>query len=330
MALVDRYLLAHASPVCEQDSLDPARLAQVPRPATVAPKPETSHQPWGSVVTHSVAALLNAHGLHPRKRLGQNFLTDPVALERIVATADLSPDDVVVEVGAGVGTLTHPLAERAGQVFALELDDRLVGLLHAELADLPNVEIVHGDALHFSTGRFPHLGYKVVANLPYYISTAIIQRLIACRGTFTSLTLMLQKEVAERIAAAPGGKEYGFLSVLVQYHTIPRVEFLVPPGAFTPRPKVDSAVVTLQVRERPAVPVADETLFVQVIKAAFGQRRKTLRNSLGTLGIARDAMEVVQRMSGIDLGRRAETLSLAEFAALSDAIGRKNRGKEYT
>ena len=267
--------------------------------------------------------------LRAKKSLGQKFLQDAHYLAKIAAAARLGPDDHVVEIGPGLGHLTRKIAEQVKRLIVIELDDRLIAPLREEFSTFPSVEIVHADALDYAYAALPGR-WKVVANLPYYISTAIIQRLIACRGTFTSLTLMLQKEVAERIAAAPGGKEYGFLSVLVQYHTIPRVEFLVPPGAFTPRPKVDSAVVTLQVRERPAVPVADETLFVQVIKAAFGQRRKTLRNSLGTLGIARDAMEVVQRMSGIDLGRRAETLSLAEFAALSDAIGRKNRGKEYT
>jgi 16S rRNA (adenine1518-N6/adenine1519-N6)-dimethyltransferase len=214
------------------------------------------------------------------------------------------------------------IAPQVKRLIVIELDDRLIAPLRGEFAAQPIVEVVHADALTYPYDSLPGR-WKVVANLPYYISTAIIQRLIACRPTFTSLTLMLQKEVAERIAAAPGGKEYGFLSVLVQYHSIPRLEFLVPPTAFTPRPKVSSAVVTLQVRAQPAVPVADERQFLQVVKAAFGQRRKTLRNSLAPLGLTRNALDAVQQTTGIDLGRRAETLSLGDFASLAEAVRRQ-------
>jgi 16S rRNA (adenine1518-N6/adenine1519-N6)-dimethyltransferase len=257
--------------------------------------------------------------LRAKKSLGQNFLHDAHYLAKIVEAARLEPDDLVVEIGPGLADLTREIARRVKRLVVIEIDDRLITLLRAEFSSAPSVEVVHADALDYDYTALPGR-WKVVANLPYYISTAIIQRLIACRGTFSTLTVMLQREVAERITAAPGGKEYGYLSVLVQYRTVARVAFLVPPGAFTPRPKVDSAVVTLQVLDQPAVPVANEQLFVQVIKTAFGQRRKTLRNALASLGMKRDALAAVQQVSGIDLGRRAETLDIAAFAALTEAI----------
>lgn len=262
-----------------------------------------------------------------KKSLGQNFLHDPHYLAKIISAARLGPDDQVVEIGPGLGHLTRLLAQKAGRLVIIELDDRLIAPLREEFSAMPSVEIIHADALDYDYATLPGV-WKVVANLPYYISTAVIQRLLDFSGTFTSLTLMLQKEVAARIAAAPGGKDYGFLSVLVQYRTIPRIEFLVPPGAFTPRPKVDSAVITLQVRERPAATIGDEALFLRVIKAAFGQRRKTLRNALGQLGLSRDALENAQRDSGIDLGRRAETLELIEFAKLSETLAKGQGDKK--
>jgi len=257
--------------------------------------------------------------IHPKKSLGQNFLTDPHYLRRIVAAAAVGPGDQVIEIGPGLGHLTRELAERAGRLLVIELDDRLIPRLREEFAPHRNVEIVHADALEYDYGSLAGT-WKVVANLPYYISTPIIQLLIGHRGLISSMTLMLQKEVAERIAADPGGKEYGFLSVLVQYSAVPRLEFIVPAGAFTPRPKVDSEVLTLTMRERPERPVNDEALFLRVIKAAFSQRRKTLRNALNQLGYPRAVMDAAQGAAGIDLGRRAETLSTAEFAALSDFL----------
>ena len=176
-----------------------------------------------------------------------------------------------------------------------------------------------GDALAFPFESLPpHT--VVVANLPYYISTPIIQKLIVRSDKFISLTLMLQKEVAERIAAPPGGKEYGYLSVLVQFYTIPRMEFKVPPGAFTPNPEVDSSVITLTMRDQPAVTVKDQAFFIRVIKAAFSQRRKTLRNSLKQLEAPKDRIDSVFKSTGIDLGRRAETLSVEEFGRLADFL----------
>ena len=258
--------------------------------------------------------------IHPKKSLGQNFLTDPHYLRKIVDAAQVSPVDHVLEIGPGKGHLTRELAARAGRLIVIELDDRLVPLLREDFGGASNVAIVHGDALQYDYGSLPGT-WKVVANLPYYISTPIIQRLIAHRDHFMTLTLMLQREVAERIAADPGGREYGYLSVLVRYFAVPRLEFTVPAGAFTPRPKVDSAVLTLVMRERPEHPVADEDLFLRVIKAAFSQRRKTLRNSLSQLGFPRGLMDAVAAGTGIDLGRRAETLSVVEFGVLADFLG---------
>jgi 16S rRNA (adenine1518-N6/adenine1519-N6)-dimethyltransferase len=255
--------------------------------------------------------------IRPKKSLGQNFLRDPHYLNRIADAARLGPEDQVLEIGPGLGHLTRVLAERAKEVLALEIDDRLVPRLQDEFSGVSNVSIIHADALEYSyetlDGR-----WKVVANLPYYISTPIIQRLIAHRDKFLSLTLMLQKEVAERIAAPPGGRDYGFLSVLVQLYAVPRLEFKVPPGAFTPKPEVDSVVLTLTIRDRAAVPLRDESFFMTLVKAAFSQRRKTLRNSLKQLNAPKERLDRAFEATGIDLGRRAETLTVEEFGHLAD------------
>jgi 16S rRNA (adenine1518-N6/adenine1519-N6)-dimethyltransferase len=253
----------------------------------------------------------------PKKSLGQNFLTDPHYVARIIEAAHIAPEDQIVEIGAGLGHLTRGLRPQAGRLLVIELDERLLPRLHDEFSPFPSVEIVHADALHFDFGALAG-SWKVVANLPYYISTPIIRRLLARRDRFSSLVLMLQREVAERIAASPGCREYGYLSVLVQYAADPRIEFIVPAGAFTPRPKVDSAVVSLTVRDRSEQTVRDETLFLRILQAAFSQRRKTLRNALQQLGFGKDVLETVQLGSGIDLRRRAETLSVAEFCLLAD------------
>ena len=232
-------------------------------------------------MTQSVAALLRAHGLRPRKRLGQNFLTDPAALARIVAAADLSSSDLVVEVGAGAGTLTRPLAEQAGRVLALELDDQLVALLRDELAELHNVEIVHSDVLRFSSPELTHLGYKVVGNLPYYITSAVLRRFLGKTPRPRLMVVTVQREVAERILAEPG--KMNLLAVSVQFYGQPRMVARIPAGSFYPAPQVDSAVVRIDVGERPVVPLGegvDEAGFGRVVRAGFSQKRKTLRNSL--------------------------------------------------
>ena len=259
--------------------------------------------------------------IRPLKSLGQNFLRDPHYLNRIADAARIGTEDQVLEIGPGLGHLTAVLAQRAQKVLAIEVDDRLIPHLQRAFSACRNFELVHADALEYDYGSLDKR-WKVVANLPYYISTPIIQKLIVRSDKFISLTLMLQKEVAERIAAPPGGKEYGYLSVLVQFYTIPRMEFKVPPGAFTPNPEVDSSVITLTMRDQPAVTVKDQAFFIRVIKAAFSQRRKTLRNSLKQLEAPKDRIDSVFKSTGIDLGRRAETLSVEEFGRLADFLFR--------
>ena len=257
--------------------------------------------------------------IRAKKSLGQNFLKDPHYLGRIADAAQIGPGDQVLEIGPGLGHLTAVLIQRARKVLAIEVDDRLIPHLQDKFSAVPNFELLHADALEYDYGSL--IGrWKVVANLPYYISTPIIQRLIVYREKFTSLTLMLQKEVAERIASPPGGKEYGYLSVLVQFYTVPKIEFKVPPGAFTPRPEVDSIVITLTLRDRPAVLVKDEAFLIRLIKAAFSHRRKTLRNALKQLEAPKEKMDAAFNSTGIDLGRRAETLTVEEFGKLADFL----------
>lgn len=264
--------------------------------------------------------------IRPKKSLGQNFLKDPYYLKRVVDAAMILPGDQVIEIGAGLGHLTRELVARAGRVAAIELDERLVAHLKKEFAGAQNLDILHEDALELPYETLPGF-WKVVANLPYYISTPIVQKLIASRAKFTGLTLMLQKEVAERIAAPPGGKEYGYLSVLVQLYTEPRLAFIVPAGAFTPKPEVDSAVLTFRVFDRPAVSVKSEDFLIRVVKAAFSQRRKTLANAIKQLGLSREQAENAFKMAGIDPSRRAETLSVEEFGRLADSLFAELSGK---
>lgn len=253
------------------------------------------------------------------KALGQNFLRDPHYLNRIADAAHAGPEDLVLEIGPGLGHLTTVLAQRAHTVLAIEVDDRLIPHLQDDFRAVPNFELLHADALEYDYASLKGR-WKVVANLPYYISTPIVQKLILHHDKFISLTLLLQKEVAERIASPPGGKEYGYLSALVQYYAVPKIEFNIPSGSFTPSPKVDSTVITLTLRSRPAVLVRDEAFFIRVIKAAFSQRRKTLRNSLKQLEAPQIKMDAVFNETGIDLGRRAETLSVEEFGKLSNHL----------
>ena len=250
----------------------------------------------------------------PRK-LGQHFLHDTLILRRIVYAADLSAEDTVAEIGPGPGGLTRQLAERVKKVIAVELDEALYRRLRTGLAGYLNVEIIHGDALKFPYGD---LGvFKVVSNIPYYITTPLIFRLIDAGKGLKSMTLTIQKEVAERIVAVPGGKAYGVLSIMVQYYAAPELKFIIPKEAFNPAPRVDSAVVHLRMRQNPPVLLKDEKVFFRVVKTSFSQRRKTLSNSLKSFG---QSIKDILLQAGIDPGRRPETLSLPEFAKLSDLL----------
>ncbi len=254
-----------------------------------------------------------------KKHLGQNFLFDPSILLNIIRSADLSGTDTVLEIGPGPGRLTRLLAGKVEKVIAIELDSYLYNKLIEELKDLNNVDLVLGDALKFPFERLDR--FKVVANIPYYITTPIIFRLIDARRSVESMTLTIQKEVAERIVAGPGTKNYGVLSIMVQFRAEPELKFIIPKEAFKPVPKVDSAVIHMKLREEPAVSVQDEALFTRIVKTAFSQRRKTLSNSLKAFNNAKDIL--IQ--AGIDPQRRPETLSIEEFAILSDIFSTATR-----
>jgi 16S rRNA (adenine1518-N6/adenine1519-N6)-dimethyltransferase len=270
-----------------------------------------------------VAALLRRHGLRPRKRWGQNFLIDRNTLDNVLRAAELAPEDAVLEIGPGLGTLTRELAGRCRRVVAIEIDPLLVGILRSEtLADAANVELVHGDALELDLAALlDDGGWKVVANIPYYITTPLIERLISVKERLERIVLMVQREVAARLTAAPGSDDYSSLSVFVQYHTEPELTARVSRGAFLPPPDVDSAIVRLRVRREPPVAVQDEPLMFQVVRAAFQQRRKTLLNALTLLpAVSKEAAGDALERAGIDPSRRGETLSLPEFARLADTL----------
>lgn len=250
-----------------------------------------------------------------KRYLGQNFLYDPSILKKIIQVAQLNREDVVVEIGPGPGRLTRMLAERVRKVIAIELDKMLFEELKTELADYKNMEFIHGDALKYPYESLPE--FKVVANIPYYITTPIIFRLLKARKNLRSMTFTVQKEVAERIAAAPGGRDYGVLSLMVQYYAEPRLKFIISKRSFRPIPRVDSAVLHIKILERPSVSVKDEEIFFKVIKTSFSQRRKMLSNSLKSL---REDIRDRLIQAGIDPERRPETLGIEEFARLSDIL----------
>ena len=264
--------------------------------------------------------IIRRFGLSLSKRLGQNFLISEQAVNQIVASASLSSQDTVLEIGPGIGTLTQGLAETGARVVAVELDAKLVEVLATTLAGYDNIRVVHGDILKTDISReIQAKKYKVVANLPYYITTPIIMTLLERRLPIELLVTMVQKEVAQRMTASPGGKDYGALSVAVQYYTDPELLFDVPPNAFIPAPAVDSSVVRCTVREKPPVDIVDERQFFRIVKGAFSQRRKTLANALKTTGLSSGHIAAMLEQAQINPMRRGETLSLAEFAAIANA-----------
>ena len=265
--------------------------------------------------------ILNRFKLRADKKLGQNFLIDEQVVRQIVAAAELSEADTVLEVGPGIGTLTQGLAESKAQVVAVELDTRLLPVLATTLEGYDNVRVVHGDILKVNIMEEVGVpNFKVCANLPYYITTPIIFALLEKRLPMERLVAMVQKEVAERMAAQPGGKDYGALSVAIQYYTEPEIAFIVPPTSFIPAPAVDSAVIVCKRREKPPVEVCDEALFFRVVKAAFSLRRKMLSNSLKNMGIKAEQVAKWLELAGVDGKRRAETLSLEDFAKLTNSF----------
>lgn len=254
------------------------------------------------------------------KKLGQNFLIKRGIVDEIVHAAELTPGEPVLEVGPGIGTLTQGLAQSGADVTAIELDRRLLEVLDTTLASYDNVRIVHGDVLKLDVPTIMnHKPFKVVANLPYYITTPIIMSLLESKLPIERLVVMVQKEVALRMVAKSGTKDYGALSVAVQYYTEPDIVLDVPPKSFLPAPAVTSSVIRCVLRDKPPVDVIDEKLFFRVVKAGFAQRRKTFANTMKTTGLSKDRIEELLAKANIDGQRRGETFTLQEFADVANA-----------
>jgi len=256
--------------------------------------------------------------LQPKKRLGQNFLTDKNIRNKIVSSCAVSSTDVLLEIGCGKGEMTLALAQKARKVYALELDNRLIPCLEDSFAGYKNIKLIHKDILKFDLNKeIKERRIKAVGNIPYYISSPIIGHIAKHRRKIDSAFLTVQKEFADRIVAKPGTRDYGSFSCFVQYYFKPRIEFIITRRCFNPAPNVDSAFIRLKVRMSPPVRVKSEERLFKVIRAAFNKRRKTLRNSLQGL-ISKDALEAKLTESGLDLNVRPERLTLEEFAALAN------------
>ena len=276
----------------------------------------------------TMAKIREKHGFRHSKSLGQNFLSDIHIIEDIVDGSDIEPKDLVIEIGPGMGVLTAAAAERAGKVIAIEIDKKLIPILKETLAEYDNVEVINADIMKTDLTEIveanrPADGGKVrvIGNLPYYITTPIIMKLLEESVPADSITIMMQKEVADRIKAEPGGKDYGALTVAVGFYcTITHVAD-APKEVFVPRPKVDSTVIRLDLRKECPVDLTDQKIFFETVKGGFGQRRKTLLNSLtGVRGLPKPDIADALDAAGIDQKRRAETLSLDEFAAVANEI----------
>lgn len=273
----------------------------------------------------TIKYIMEKYGFRFSKSLGQNFLIDEHIIDKICDGAEIGPEDYVLEIGPGIGVMTQEMAQRAKKVVAVEIDRALIPVLGETLADLDNVTVVHADVLDLDLKALiaEHFGDqkpKVVANLPYYVTTPIIMMLLEEGIPVSDIVVMIQKEVADRIAAKPSTKAYGALSVVTQYYTEPSIIVKVPRTVFMPQPNVDSVVIRMTLREAPPVQLDDTDLFFRVIKAAFGQRRKTLLNALSAGGFGKNKEDLSQVMNsvGIDPIRRGETLSIDEFALLAN------------
>ena len=283
------------------------------------------------IADHSVTrAILERHGFTFKKSFGQNFLTDTNILQKIVDTAEIDKNVNVIEIGPGIGALTEFLAESAAEVMAFEIDDRLVPILADTLRDFDNVTVVNQDILKVDLAQYiaefknPDLPIKVVANLPYYITTPILMHLIESGIPFSEFVVMMQKEVADRISAQPNTKAYGSLSIAVQYYMTAKVAFIVPRTVFVPAPNVDSAILKMVRRDQPAVAVQDEKFFFKVSKASFVHRRKTLWNNLtshfGKSEETKGKLTAALEQADLSPSVRGEALTLADFARLADAL----------
>ena len=272
----------------------------------------------------SIKKELAEYDLIPRKRWSQHFLVDRNILNKVIRTAQVEKEDVVLEVGPGLGEMTLALARQVKRVIAIEIDPKLVAILNKKMKDYPNAEVVKGDILKVDFRQFlKREGHpiKVVANLPYQISTPLLFRFIESKEAFSTFTLMLQKEVAERMVAPPGRKEYGPLSIFIQIFLDVSIRFFIKPFAFFPPPKVESAVVHMVWKEKPTIEANDEEWFKRVVRACFGYRRKTLVNALKHSELfLPEPVELKMEAIGIDPRRRPETLTIQEFAGLAEAL----------
>jgi 16S rRNA (adenine1518-N6/adenine1519-N6)-dimethyltransferase len=267
-------------------------------------------------------ALLRKYGFTMNKRFGQNFLTDENIVRKIVEAAQIKDTDVVLEIGPGIGTMTRALCEQAKTVLAVEIDDKLIPILKETLRDKENCRLIHADILKVDIReelqKIGAASFKVVANLPYYITTPIVMGLLEQDLPLESITVMIQKEVAQRITATPGGKDYGALTVACGYYTESQLAFFVPASVFYPKPKVDSAVIHMKVLGGERMDPKEKKAFFTVVKAAFGNRRKTLLNSLtNNLSLEKEGIKALLAQANIEEGRRAETLAFEEFHRLA-------------
>ncbi|HHW47782.1 MAG TPA: 16S rRNA (adenine(1518)-N(6)/adenine(1519)-N(6))-dimethyltransferase RsmA [Clostridiaceae bacterium] len=290
-------------------------------------------------MSNNVKEFMKKYNIRLTKSLGQNFLIDNNIVRKIVDSAQISEGDMVIEVGAGIGNMTSEIASRAGKVIAIEIDRRLIGALTENIKPFNNVQIINNDILKLDikrdvlsaentgSGGFVPENIKVVANLPYYITTPIIMKFLEEAEGINMLVLMVQKEVADRMVAKPGGKDYGVLSVAVQYYSTPERIFDVPPGCFVPPPDVHSTVIRLRINKEPPVKVDDKEMFFKVVKAAFGQRRKTLLNALSNSGyfnLDKEKIKQILNNLGISENLRGEALSITQFALLSNSFTRED------
>lgn len=279
-------------------------------------------------IPENTIRILQKYDFHFQKKYGQNFLIDPHVLERIIEAAQVTKDDFVLEIGPGIGTMTQYLCENARQVMAVELDHNLIPILQETLAEYDNVTVANEDILKIDIARVAEKynegnPIKVVANLPYYITTPIIMELFESHVPLESITVMVQKEVADRMQAKPGTKDYGALSLAVQYYSTAQIVANVPANCFMPRPKIGSAVIQLTCHKECPVEVRDERFLFKVIRASFNQRRKTLQNGLGndqSLPVTKEQAAAAIEAMGLPQTVRGETLTLAQFAMLSNLL----------
>lgn len=283
-----------------------------------------------SKVYEDTKFLMKKYGITANKKLGQNFLIDENVIDTIVNTSEISSDDLVIEIGPGLGTLTQKLLQKAGKVIAIELDERMISILKDRFFIYHNFEIINEDVLKVDLNKLikenkEQLGLKrtkIVANLPYYITTPIIMKLLEEKLNIESITVMIQKEVADRLTAIPGGKNSGAITYTVYYYATSKEVLTVPNNSFIPEPEVESEVIKLNLRKEPVIKVKDEKKFFSLIKSAFMQRRKTLLNAIGNSGLntTKEQMEQILKELDIDTKVRGEALTIDQFAKISEKL----------